>query len=96
MLEKACRFGCPRIFHRSTESILTRRVQVDAIRSDQVVLRPEVVGPYCLSKHAGEVMALEMSRKGWPVVVVSPALPVGPGDRGLTPPGEIDPGFLAR
>lgn len=89
VLEAACRSGCRRVVHCSTESILTRQYQVDPIRPDQVVPRREVVGPYCRSKHAAEVMALGMGRKGWPVVVVNPTLPVGPGDRGLTPPGRL-------
>jgi len=89
VLETACRSGCRRVVHCSTESILTRRDQVGAIRPNQVVPRREVVGPYCRSKHAAEVMALGMGRRGWPIVVVNPTLPVGPGDRGLTPPGKL-------
>jgi dihydroflavonol-4-reductase len=89
VLEQACDAGCRRIVHCSTESILTRQVQHDPIRPDQVVPKRDVVGPYCRSKYHAEVLALSMGRAGHPVVVVNPTLPVGPGDLSLTPPTRL-------
>jgi dihydroflavonol-4-reductase len=89
VLEGALRLGARRVLHCSTESILTRAKQAGAIGADQVVPPDEVVGPYCKSKHRAEVFALALGRKGHPVVVVNPTLPVGPGDPGSTPPGRL-------
>lgn len=89
VLEEACLAACKRIVHCSTESILTRQVQNEPIRPDQVVPRRDVVGPYCRSKYHAEVLALAMGRSGHPVIVVNPTLPIGPGDRSLTPPSRL-------
>ncbi|MDP6804835.1 MAG: NAD-dependent dehydratase, partial [Rhodospirillales bacterium] len=48
-----------------------------------------VPGPYCRSKFLAEQKALEAAKRGLPVVVVNPTLPVGPGDRFLTPPTRM-------
>ncbi|MFN5329699.1 MAG: NAD-dependent epimerase/dehydratase family protein [Planctomycetota bacterium] len=89
VLEEACLAGCRRVVHCSTESILTRQVQDDPIRPDQVVPKRDVVGPYCRSKYQAEVLALSMGRSGHPVIVVNPTLPIGPGDSSLTPPTRL-------
>ena len=89
VIESALRQGARRVLHCSTESILTRARQAGSIGADQVVPPDEVVGPYCRSKHKAEVFALALGKKGHPVVVVNPTLPVGPGDPGSTPPGRL-------
>ncbi len=89
VLEEAVSAGTRRILHTSTESILTRSRQTEPIREDQVVPPGDVIGPYCRSKYRAECYAFEMARMGAPIVVVNPTLPVGPGDRGLSPPGRM-------
>lgn len=54
----------------------------------------EMPGPYCRSKALGEREAREAHRRGLPVVVVNPTVPVGPGDPGDTPPGRMLLDFL--
>ena len=49
----------------------------------------DLPGPYCRSKFLAEQEALKAAARGLPVVIVNPTLPVGPGDRGLTPPTEM-------
>ena len=89
VLEEAVSAGARRILHTSTESILTRSRQAGPIREDQVVPPGDVIGPYCRSKYRAECHAFELARQGAPIVVVNPTLPVGPGDRGLSPPARM-------
>ena len=89
VFEEAVSAGARKILHTSTESILTRSRQAGPIREDQVVPPGDVIGPYCRSKYRAECYAFEMARIGAPIVVVNPTLPVGPGDRGLSPPARM-------
>jgi dihydroflavonol-4-reductase len=88
VLEAALAAGA-RVLHTSTESILTRAGQDGPIREDQDVPPDEVLGPYCRSKYLAERFALGLARRGAPVVIVNPTLPVGPGDRGRSPPTQM-------
>lgn len=89
VLEEALRAGVRRILHTSTESILTRSRQSEPIREDQVVPPDDIIGPYCRSKHRAENFALSLGKRGHPVIVVNPTLPVGPGDWGCSPPTRM-------
>src|SRR5262249_16597056 len=40
-------------------------------------------------KLRAEQYALEMAGRGHPIVVANPTMPVGPGDRGLSPPTRL-------
>jgi dihydroflavonol-4-reductase len=81
--------GVERVLHTSTESILTRARQTAPIAEDQHVRIGDVVGPYCRSKYYAERYALRLGRNGKPVVIVNPTLPIGPGDRGRSPPTQM-------
>jgi dihydroflavonol-4-reductase len=89
VLEAAIDAGARRVLHTSTESILTRARQAAPIREDQVVPPGDVIGPYCRSKYLAERHAFLLARQGAPVVIVNPTLPVGPGDRGRSPPTQM-------
>jgi dihydroflavonol-4-reductase len=89
VLDAALEAGARRIVHTSTESILTRARQTGAIGRDQQVQLDDVVGPYCRSKLLAERHAFARAGKGAPVIVVSPTLPVGPGDLGRSPPTQM-------
>jgi dihydroflavonol-4-reductase len=89
VLEAALAAGAKRVLHCSTESILTRANQTSAIAEDQHVPLDEVVGPYCRSKWRAEQFAFQLARNGKPVVIVNPTLPIGPGDRGRSPPTQM-------
>lgn len=87
-----------RLIHTSTESILagwrrktSKRRMIDEEATPTVEDMP---GPYCRSKFRAEKAALEAAERGLPVVVVNPTLPVGPGDRLLTPPSRMLCDFL--
>jgi dihydroflavonol-4-reductase len=51
---------------------------------------------YKRSKWQGEQVALELARKGLPVVIVNPSAPVGPRDVKPTPTGQVIVDFLKR
>jgi dihydroflavonol-4-reductase len=89
VLEAALSAGVRRVLHTSTESILTRARQTEAIGEDQHVRYEDVIGPYCRSKYLAERHALHLGRAGAPVIVVNPTLPVGPGDLGRSPPTQM-------
>jgi dihydroflavonol-4-reductase len=89
VLTAAWEAGAKRILHTSTESILTCTRQRGAIGRDQQVRLNDTVGPYCRSKLLAERHAMALARAGAPVVVVNPTLPVGPGDRGRSPPTQM-------
>jgi dihydroflavonol-4-reductase len=89
VLEASLVAGARRVLHTSTESILTRAGQNGAITEEQEVTPADVVGPYCRSKYLADRYALGLGRRGAPVVVVNPTLPVGPGDLGRSPPTQM-------
>lgn len=89
VIEEGLAAGVRRVVHTSTESILTRVQQTGSITEEQHVAWEDVIGPYCRSKHRAERHALRLARAGAPVVVVNPTLPVGPGDRGRSPPTQM-------
>jgi dihydroflavonol-4-reductase len=89
VLEAALSAGVHRILHTSTESILTRARQTGPIGEDQQVGIRDVVGPYCRSKFRAERHAFRLARKGAPILIVNPTLPIGPGDRGRSPPTQM-------
>jgi dihydroflavonol-4-reductase len=89
VIEAALATGARRVLHTSTESILTRTRQAGPITEEQTVTWDDVIGPYCRSKFLAEQYALRLARAGAPVIVVNPTLPVGPGDRGRSPPTQM-------
>jgi dihydroflavonol-4-reductase len=89
VIDSALAAGVERVLHTSTESILTKAGSA-AVIDENVEIRPEdTVGPYCRSKLLAEQYAFEMAGRGHPVVVANPTMPVGPGDRGLSPPTRL-------
>jgi dihydroflavonol-4-reductase len=97
ILQKAARCNLNRIIFTSTESILAAckgsRLRGFVDESAEGVI-DDMPGPYCRSKFLAEQAALEAARNGQPVVIVNPTLPIGPGDRRLTPPSRMILGFL--
>ncbi len=89
VLEEALAAGAKRVLHCSTESILTRAKQTAPIAEDQPISARDVIGPYCLSKFRAERHAFNLAKSGAPIIIVNPTLPVGPGDRGRSPPTQM-------
>jgi dihydroflavonol-4-reductase len=81
-----------RVVHGSSLTVLmTRRNDGGEVRIDEgrETRLDDMLGPYCRSKFLAERAALAAAAEGLPVVVVLPTLPVGPGDRNLTPPSRM-------
>jgi nucleoside-diphosphate-sugar epimerase len=82
VLDAAAAAGCRRVFHVSSAT-LWPRVGEETCRWN------EAWGPYSRSKLRAERHALRLARQGAPVIVVSPTLPIGPGDLSCTPPTRL-------
>ena len=97
VLDASLEGGAERVVHVSTESILTCAPSKGrgTIAEDVEVTLDDAVGPYCRSKLRAENEAMARARAGAPVVVVNPTMPVGPGDRGLSPPTRLIRDFCA-
>jgi dihydroflavonol-4-reductase len=89
VLDAALEAGAERVLHTSTESILTCARARGPIAEDVEVDLSDAVGPYCRSKLRAENEAMARARAGLPVVIANPTMPVGPGDRGLSPPTRL-------
>jgi dihydroflavonol-4-reductase len=89
VLDGAVAAGAKRILHTSTESILTRAKAGGPIDENVEISVSDAVGPYCRSKLYAEQYAFSLASRGLPVVVANPTMPVGPGDRGLSPPTRL-------
>lgn len=89
VLEAAVRQGVRWAVHTSTESILSESHPSRPLHDTCSVRLHEVVGAYGRSKWRAERFALELGRRGHPVFVACPTMPVGPADRGLSPPARL-------
>ncbi|MGJ3254082.1 MAG: NAD-dependent epimerase/dehydratase family protein [Elainellaceae cyanobacterium] len=89
--------GVDRVVHCSTESILksVRRSSDNHPTDESVRLSlDDMAGAYCRGKFVAEQEAFAAAQKGLPVVIVNPTVPIGPGDRRITPPTRMMLGFL--
>ncbi len=96
VLDAAIAAGAARILHTSTESILTCARPTGPIAENVEVTEADAVGPYCLSKLRAENEARRRAEAGHPVLIANPTMPVGPGDRGLSPPTRLIRDFWPR
>ncbi len=95
VLQEAGKHNLEVIVHTSTESILAGKVPHKAFIN--VANRKSIhdmPGPYCRSKFLAEQAAFQAAENGLPIVVVAPALPVGPGDHSITPPTRMILDFI--
>jgi dihydroflavonol-4-reductase len=84
-----------RVVHCSTESILLpRRRHHKAIDESKPPALEDMAGPYTRSKYLAERAALKAASDGLDVVVVNPTVPIGLGDRNMTPPAAMLSLFL--
>jgi dihydroflavonol-4-reductase len=93
LMRAALDAGAARVLFVSTESILTSRQFAGGAVETVRFREQDMLGPYCLSKFRGERAAFELAEAGAPVIVCSPTLPIGPGDRGQTPPTRLAVAF---
>ena len=95
MLEAAASSGARRVVYTSTVGALG--IPKDGTPGTEVtpVTLADMVGPYKTSKFLGQQVALELARRGVPVVIVNPSAPIGPWDVKPTPTGQMILDFMA-
>lgn len=94
VLEAARQVDVSRLIYTGTESILVPRKSGQVITEHVQPALKDMIGPYCRSKFLAEQAVFRAAETGLPATVVSPTMPVGPGDRNLTPPGQMISSFL--
>lgn len=97
VLEAARNADLERIVFTSTESIirgLDRNDDGAPVNEESVSTLENMPGPYCRSKYLAERAAIAAAREGLPLIIVNPTLPIGPGDRRITPPTRMLLGYL--
>ena len=89
--------GVSRFLHCSTESILFPYSELGGISAEEALQPAEVMpGAYTKSKALAEHRAVKAAAAGFPVVIGSPTMPIGPADDNLTPPTAMLRHFLQR
>lgn len=100
VLETAATMGCSRIVYTSTVGCigLPQECGGRVVPTDEMASASEaqMSNHYKRSKWHAEQVALELARKGAPIVIVNPSAPVGPRDVKPTPTGQVIVDFLNR
>lgn len=100
VIEAAAAAGCSRIVYTSTVGCigLPQEINGSVVPTDETatVSEAQMSNHYKRSKWQAEQAALELARKGLPVVIVNPSAPVGPRDVKPTPTGQVIVDFLNR
>jgi dihydroflavonol-4-reductase len=97
VLAAARKRGVERFLHCSTESILFRSSAAEEAGADYALPTADHMrGPYTRSKMLAEQHAMQVAASGFPVVVGTPTMPIGPHDHNLTPPVAMLRHFLNK
>ena len=89
--------GVSRFLHCSTESILFPYCDLRGAAAEEVLQPAEVMpGAYTRSKSLAEHLAAKAASAGFPVVIGTPTMPIGPVDHNLTPPTAMLWYFLQK
>jgi dihydroflavonol-4-reductase len=100
VLEAATGAGCSRIVYTSTVGCigLPPPKGGTVVPTDETapVSEQQMTNHYKRSKWQAERVALDLARKGAPVVIVNPSAPVGPWDVKPTPTGKVIVDFRKR
>lgn len=96
LLEAAGEAGIARIVYTSTVGCIGLPKTGALGTEDTSVSLAEMIGTYKRTKFQAEQAALELARKGLPIVIVNPTAPVGERDVKPTPTGEMIVRFLKR
>jgi len=95
ILAAAQKHQVSRFLHCSSESILFGYSDLEGRRAEETLQPAEVMpGAYTRSKALAERRALQAAASGFPVIVGSPTMPIGPADHNLTPPTAMLRHFL--
>jgi dihydroflavonol-4-reductase len=87
--------GVARFLHCSTESILFRPASLQDDSSERSLLpSQQMPGVYTRSKMLAEQSATQAAAAGFPLIIGTPTMPIGPHDHNLTPPTAMLRQFL--
>jgi dihydroflavonol-4-reductase len=97
VLAAAGRRGVARFLHCSTESILFPYSDLGGVRAEEALQPADVMpGAYTRSKALAEHHAAKAAAAGFPLIVGTPTMPIGPADHNLTPPTAMLWHFLQK
>lgn len=96
VLAAATEAGVKRVIHCSSEVVLRSANHPPSKVLDETddPAEIELAGPYTRSKRAAEAAVAQAVAGGLDCVIVNPTVPIGPGDRRLTPPSRMLLDFL--
>jgi dihydroflavonol-4-reductase len=95
VISAARKRGVGRFLHCSTESILFRPMSSQDRGNEPSLLPPQdMPGLYTRSKMLAEQSAALAAAAGFPLVIGTPTMPIGPHDHNLTPPTAMLRHFL--
>jgi dihydroflavonol-4-reductase len=94
VLAAARKRGISRFLHCSTESILFRASSNNLDAENTLQPASAMPGAYTRSKALAEQRAMQAAAAGFPVVIGTPTMPIGPHDHNLTPPAAMLRHFL--
>jgi dihydroflavonol-4-reductase len=86
--------GIARFLHCSTESILFGSSPSRDVCEQNLLQPQDMPGLYTRSKLLAERFAMQAASSGFPLVVGTPTMPIGPHDHNLTPPTAMLRHFL--
>lgn len=82
--------GVKRFLHCSTESILFDYPRAEGAATAPTAPPADAMpGAYTRSKALAEARAMQAAAEGFPVVIGTPTMPIGPHDSNLTPPSQM-------
>jgi dihydroflavonol-4-reductase len=87
--------GIARFLHCSTESILFRPSPLQDASESSLLPPQEMPGLYTRSKMLAEQCAAQAAASGFPLIIGTPTMPIGPHDHNLTPPTAMLRHFLS-
>lgn len=86
-----------RFLHCSTESILFPYADLNGVAAEEALQPPDAMpGAYTRSKSLAEHYAAKAAAGGFPLVIGTPTMPIGPADHNLTPPTAMLWYFLQK
>jgi dihydroflavonol-4-reductase len=97
VIDAARKRGVSRVLHCSTGAVLFGRARQETVVTEEAATTlDEMPGAYTRSKLLAEQSALQAAAAGFPVVIASPTMPIGPHGGNPTPPNQMLLRFLAQ
>lgn len=96
IIQAAVNAGVEKIVYTSSESTIKNSSSGGAASEGEMCDLCDVAGDYKKSKLLAEREVLEFCKRSYPIVIVNPTTPIGPGDVKPTPTGRIVLDFLNK